>query len=332
MTMDEVNERFPMTKYKNWVAGRASEGLPTTGGVASVPASRAASLRDAEGVIPSSPTGTKMSDDRPMTAKSTSAPEVTVSPATNTLGGVVGSGTRTSTDGGEKKMEANPPMASLTEVDTVATGERKSEEDDDEEDHIHAALPPELVQNPGDTCAICIDNLEPDDDVRGLTCGHAFHAGCLDPWLTGRRACCPLCKADYFVPKPRPEGEVVAEALPRRGTMGRMPAQPRSAFLLGVRGPRGMVLPGRFLAGNTAMEGNNAQRSRRTQHNTLEPQVTGTSGVTGDTATPPSRSFASRIRNPFSDIASVVSRGHRNAAAVPADSVTPAQLESGVVR
>src|SRR6266487_2552364 len=45
MTMDEVNERFPLTKYKNWVASRASEGLPTAGGVAAP--SRAASLRDA---------------------------------------------------------------------------------------------------------------------------------------------------------------------------------------------------------------------------------------------------------------------------------------------
>ncbi|RAL67998.1 hypothetical protein DID88_008722 [Monilinia fructigena] len=43
MTMDEVNERFPLTKYKNWVANRASEGLPTSGGV-TAPPSRAASV------------------------------------------------------------------------------------------------------------------------------------------------------------------------------------------------------------------------------------------------------------------------------------------------
>ncbi|GKT91661.1 RING-8 protein [Colletotrichum tofieldiae] len=31
MTMDEVNDKFPMTKYKTWVGERAREGLPTAG-------------------------------------------------------------------------------------------------------------------------------------------------------------------------------------------------------------------------------------------------------------------------------------------------------------
>jgi len=48
------------------------------------------------------------------------------------------------------------------------------------------------------TCAICLEILENDDNVRGLICGHVFHSDCLDPWLTKRRACCPMCKRDYF--------------------------------------------------------------------------------------------------------------------------------------
>lgn len=47
-------------------------------------------------------------------------------------------------------------------------------------------------------CAICLDTIEDEDEVRGLLCGHVFHAECLDPWLTKRRACCPMCKRDYF--------------------------------------------------------------------------------------------------------------------------------------
>jgi hypothetical protein len=50
--------------------------------------------------------------------------------------------------------------------------------------------------------------------VRGLTCGHAFHAACIDPWLTTRRACCPLCKADYYTPKPRAQAAEAGDGMP----------------------------------------------------------------------------------------------------------------------
>lgn len=49
------------------------------------------------------------------------------------------------------------------------------------------------------TCAICIDTFESEDPVRGLICGHVFHQECLDPWLTKRKACCPMCKRDYYM-------------------------------------------------------------------------------------------------------------------------------------
>ena len=83
--------------------------------------------------------------------------------------------------------------------------------DDDEEDNINSTLPPEMLAAPEDSCAICIGTLEDDEDVRGLTCGHAFHAACIDPWLTSRRACCPLCKAGYWTPKPSPTGRAILQ-------------------------------------------------------------------------------------------------------------------------
>lgn len=60
----------------------------------------------------------------------------------------------------------------------------------------------ELLNNDLSTCAICIDDMEDEDLVRGLTCGHIFHSECIEPWLLKRRACCPLCKYDYYAPKP----------------------------------------------------------------------------------------------------------------------------------
>ncbi|OJK03944.1 hypothetical protein ASPACDRAFT_49956 [Aspergillus aculeatus ATCC 16872] len=46
-------------------------------------------------------------------------------------------------------------------------------------------------------CVICMDEFHGPDFIRPLTCGHIFHVSCLDPWLTRRHACCPLCKTDY---------------------------------------------------------------------------------------------------------------------------------------
>ncbi|KAF8003806.1 hypothetical protein HF325_001254 [Metschnikowia pulcherrima] len=48
------------------------------------------------------------------------------------------------------------------------------------------------------SCSICLEIYELDDIVRGLICGHVFHAECVDPWLIRRRACCPICKRDYI--------------------------------------------------------------------------------------------------------------------------------------
>ncbi|ORY55492.1 uncharacterized protein BCR38DRAFT_414939 [Pseudomassariella vexata] len=183
MTMDEVNDKFPMMKYKSWAADRAKEGLPTTGGV-SVPPSRANSVRSVQGIVPELPSKERESSVTPQFKTEAASPH-----------GTSGSG-----DNDTTLTHAQTEASILTKDPDRAHGS----DDEEDDEHINAALPPELMATSGDTCAICIDTLEDDDDVRGLTCGHAFHAVCLDPWLTNRRACCPLCKADYYTPKPRP--------------------------------------------------------------------------------------------------------------------------------
>jgi hypothetical protein len=259
MTMEEVNERFPLSKYKAWMTTRAEEGLPTAGGIAAAAPSRAASIKDEAGVTGSeekrsmSPEATT-SNIRP-TRTSTDTEDII--PATDEHG----SPEITTTDSSiPSEASAAPEIATsparpstaksgnpLTTKPTNATSEADAEAEgdgDDDDDQIHAAIPTAQLPDPGDACAICLDTIEEDDDIRGLTCGHAFHASCVDPWLTSRRACCPLCKADYYVPKPRPDG-AAAEDLTR-------PAPPQYAFMgahqFHVHGRRPtMVIPGRFM-------------------------------------------------------------------------------------
>lgn len=345
MTMDEVNERFPLTKYKNWVASRAREGLPTSGGVnVTAPSSRAGSVRDAEGVIPSSPVGTKESvNTRPATASSERDADGTARP----LEGVADTDKKSEdAQVAEKENSATPAAEdpnSLEHVRTTASTVDKHPtgtteiEDEDEDDHIHTAVPPELLTNPGDSCAICIDTLEEDDDVRGLTCGHAFHAGCLDPWLTSRRACCPLCKADYYTPKPRPEGEA-AEATDRTGRRRdprmNMPQQPVSAWS-GLRGNPRLILPGRF----GASDGNDssANRDRRSTRRTRVPSATPGDSAGATLAAGSQRGEGRtnwRPRNPFAGVILPHPRlpGRNRRPTEPAADPSPSQLEAGVVR
>lgn len=215
MTMDEVNERFPLTKYKQWKSTRETEGLPSSGGIATAPQSRAASVKDLEGVISHNDESsgprpdTALSMAREDLAAANSSSQKTSSPKAS----LEMKETEAAVQDVEKSSANDKPVATQTEtVSTSAAAPQTSvrereDESDDEDDPIRTAAAPEMLEAPGDTCAICLDTLEDDDDVRGLTCGHAFHASCVDPWLTSRRACCPLCKADYYVPKPKPEGE-----------------------------------------------------------------------------------------------------------------------------
>lgn len=257
MSMEDVNERFPLTKYKVWRSSREAQGLPAEGGV-TAPPSRAGSLRDEEGVIEAF--GKHSTDTaRPATALSIAREDLA-------------NGTPEAAASTERIPEKKPTIEELEHARKASVDRNNSaatEMDDDEDDPIATAAPPEMLAAPGDTCAICLDTLDDDDDVRGLTCGHAFHGSCVDPWLTSRRACCPLCKADYYVPKVRPEDTTTAA--------GRTPMEPAPTWRHGMPFRPRMLFAGhpRIFVTDAARTGSvsasQIQRARREQEPYQDP-------------------------------------------------------------
>jgi hypothetical protein len=210
LKIDDVNERFPVMTYKAWRAQRERAGLSAEGGIATQTA-------DGDPITPTIPSqpATPPRSESPEATSSRPPTPVTSDPTVDTSADAVDPEKRPPPDPPSDDAEPTPfydstiPIASTSKHrDSTFTAETANE---DEDDH---PIPADLLPTTGDNCAICIELLEDEDEVRGLTCGHCYHQTCIDPWLTQRRASCPLCKHDYYIPKP------IVEAPAQEGLTG----------------------------------------------------------------------------------------------------------------
>jgi hypothetical protein len=44
-------------------------------------------------------------------------------------------------------------------------------------------------------CLICLEDYNPEEDLRLLSCRHVFHKECVDRWLETGRNNCPACRS-----------------------------------------------------------------------------------------------------------------------------------------
>ncbi|TFK69550.1 hypothetical protein BDN72DRAFT_897220 [Pluteus cervinus] len=52
-----------------------------------------------------------------------------------------------------------------------------------------------IASNCTERCLICLDDYDPEDDVRVMSCRHAFHKSCVDTWLQTGKNNCPACRS-----------------------------------------------------------------------------------------------------------------------------------------
>ena len=70
--------------------------------------------------------------------------------------------------------------------------------------YVGLSLPFPLQLNIYDQCLICLDDYELGQELRLMTCKHAFHKECVDKWLQVGRNNCPACRSKVSARLPRP--------------------------------------------------------------------------------------------------------------------------------
>ncbi|RCK58217.1 hypothetical protein Cantr_06837 [Candida viswanathii] len=196
LTIEEVELLFPQKTYSSWMNGGKQLDIEKRGGMLyeeeTEESQAAANLINGNVHVTDERTG---NNDRCGDEDDNSSLPTLYTANINTSAKI---GSSTSNNDIEMKKLTSIVHVEHDEHDEtdLADGTTTSAVTSNEKDH--ALDDQHSLHYDSGSCAICLEVIEDDDIVRGLICGHVFHAECLDPWLTKRRACCPMCKRDYL--------------------------------------------------------------------------------------------------------------------------------------
>jgi Ring finger domain len=211
MSQVQVDEKFPICSYKQ--AKVEQHNLPTPNSSSSILKPEDDEIHE-EGTVDD---GVMVEESSTKGVRNSIVKEAVISPDTQQDSGPEPLSQETQDENELQRTTTGRSVHSI--IDSITA--RAFELGPDIEAQKHAQEPIELEEHEhleelaDDTCAICIEVMEENHQVRLLTCGHIFHSECVDPWLTARRAYCPLCKYDYYVPIPEEEENAAAAAVPQ---------------------------------------------------------------------------------------------------------------------
>ncbi|CAN1189485.1 RING-H2 finger protein ATL3, partial [Linum perenne] len=88
------------------------------------------------------------------------------------------------------RHQLNPPTRKQVVEEVVTTFPAYTYDVD-----ISLPLQPWRSCSDGAVCSICLGEYQKGECLRLLPkCGHVFHKGCIDLWLSSRSSSCPICR------------------------------------------------------------------------------------------------------------------------------------------
>jgi len=69
-----------------------------------------------------------------------------------------------------------------------------------------------MTENMLERCFICLEDWKDEDECRLLACRHAFHAACVDKWMSSSSNTCPMCRRQGVAKDGRRAGAETADS------------------------------------------------------------------------------------------------------------------------